>query len=46
MRKWGLDIAALGTFRAGVLLHIGPQSRTVGDRLRLRSVSMRWSGGA
>lgn len=38
-----LDSAASGTFRAGVLLHTGPQSLTVGDRLHLRPISMLWS---
>ncbi len=38
-----LDSAAPGTFRAGVLLHTGPQSLTVGDRLYLRPISMLWS---
>ena len=38
-----LDSAAPGTFRAGVLLHTGPQSLTVGDRLHLRPISMLWS---
>ena len=40
-----LDSAAPGTFRAGVLLHTGPQSLTVGDRLHLRPISMLWSAG-
>ncbi len=38
-----LDSAAPGTFRAGVLLHTGPQSLTVGDRLHLRPISMLWT---
>ncbi len=38
-----LDSVAPGTFRAGVLLHTGPQSLTVGDRLHLRPISMLWS---
>lgn len=38
-----LDSAAPGTFRAGVLLHTGPHSLTVGDRLHLRPISMLWS---
>lgn len=38
-----LDSAAPGTFRAGVLLHTGPQSLTVGDRLHLRPISTLWS---
>ena len=38
-----LDYAVPGTFRAGVLLHTGPQSLTVGDRLHLRPISMLWS---
>ena len=38
-----LDNAALGTSRAGILLHTGPQSLTVGDRLHVRPISMLWS---
>lgn len=38
-----LDRIAPGTFRAGILLHTGPQSLTVGDRLHLRPISMLWS---
>ena len=38
-----MDSAAPGTFRAGVLLHTGPQSLTVGDRVHLRPISMLWS---
>lgn len=38
-----LDNLAPGTFRAGILLHTGPQSLTVGDRLHLRPISMLWS---
>ena len=38
-----LDSVAPGTFRAGVLLHTGPQSLAVGDRLHLRPISMLWS---
>ena len=38
-----LDSVAPETFRAGILLHTGPQSVTVGDRLHLRPISMLWS---
>lgn len=38
-----LDKSAPGTFRAGVLLHTGDQSLTVGDRLYLRPISLLWS---
>ncbi len=38
-----MDAAAPGTFRAGVMLHTGPQSLTVGDRLHLRPISMLWT---
>ena len=38
-----IDSVAPGTFRAGLLLHTGPQSLTVGDRLHLRPISTLWS---
>ena len=38
-----LDTVAPGTFRAGILLHTGPQSLTIGDRLHLRPISTLWS---
>ena len=41
-----LDKVASGTFRAGILLHTGPQSLTIGDRLHLRPISTLWSAGA
>ena len=41
-----LDKVASGTFRAGILLHTGPQSLTIGDRLHLRPISTLWSVGA
>jgi hypothetical protein len=37
------DSAAPGTFRAGILLHTGSQSLTVGDRLHLRPLSVLWT---
>ncbi len=40
-----LDTVAPETFRAGILLHTGPQSLTIGDRLHLRPISMLWSAG-
>ncbi len=36
------DASATGTFRAGILLHTGDQSLTVGDRLHLRPISTLW----
>ena len=36
------DASAPGTFRAGILLHTGDQSLTVGDRLHLRPISSLW----
>ena len=38
-----LDNVDPGTFHAGVLLHTGPHSLTVGDRLHLRPISTLWS---
>ena len=38
-----LDAAAPGTFRAGILLHTGPLTLTVGDRLHMRPISCLWS---
>ena len=38
-----LDTITPGTFRAGILLHTGQQSLTVGDRLHLRPISTLWS---
>lgn len=38
-----VDGAAPGAFRAGILLHTGPQSLTVGDRLHLRPLSVLWT---
>lgn len=38
-----IDAVAPGTFRAGLLLHTGPQSLTVGDRLHLRPIATLWS---
>ena len=37
-----LDTTAPGTFTAGILLHTGPQSLTVGDRLHLLPISSLW----
>ena len=41
--KEKVDAASPGGFRAGVLLHTGTQSVTVGDRLHLRPISVLWS---
>lgn len=38
-----LDQATPGAFRAGILLHAGPQSVTVGDRLHVRPISSLWA---
>ncbi len=38
-----IDQAAPGAFRAGLLLHAGTQSFTVGDRLHVRPISTLWS---
>ncbi len=38
-----LDRASPGSFRAGILLHAGPQSLTVGDRLHVRPISSLWA---
>ena len=38
-----LDRSSPGTFRAGILLHAGPQSLTVGDRLHVRPISSLWA---
>ncbi|HDH03830.1 MAG TPA: ATP-binding protein [Actinobacteria bacterium] len=43
--KWlrdKLDAVAPGTFHAGILLHTGSQSLTVGDRLHLLPISSLW----
>ena len=42
-RQPGKTTLARLVFRAGVLLHTGPQSLTVGDRLHLCPISMLWS---
>lgn len=44
--KWfrdKLDDVAPGTFRAGILLHTGPQSVVVGDRLSLLPIGSLWT---
>ena len=38
-----LDQATPGAFRAGILLHAGPQAVTVGDRLHVRPISSLWA---
>ena len=38
-----VDVAAPSAFRAGILLHAGAQSATVGDRLHLLPISSLWS---
>ena len=40
-----IDRAAPGLFKAGVLLHTGNQSVTVGDRLHLRPIQTLWRPG-
>ena len=40
-RMW--DAASTGGLGAGVLLHTGTQSVTVGDRLHLRPIRVLWS---
>lgn len=41
-----LDAAAPGTFRAGILLHTGPHTLTVGDRLHMRPISSLWTASS
>ena len=41
--KEKVDAASPGRFQAGILLHTGTQSVTVGDRLHLRPISVLWS---
>ncbi len=38
-----LDEVSPGTFRAGILLHCGTQSLTIGDRLHLLPISSLWT---
>jgi len=45
--KWfrdKLDAVTPGAFRAGILLHTGTQSVTIGDRLHVRPISSLWGG--
>ena len=39
----GLDRAAPGSYRAGILLHTGDQHGKIGDRLHLRPINCLWS---
>lgn len=38
-----LDVTHPGSFRAGILLHTGPYTLKVGDRLHLRPIASLWS---
>lgn len=37
-----LDVAAPGTFKAGVLLHTGQQRHKIGDRLSVCPIDVLW----
>ncbi len=39
-----LDASEPGAFRAGILLHTGPNALTIGDRLRSAPIDNLWSG--
>ncbi len=39
-----LDVVSPGTFQAGILLHTGPYSFSMGDRLHIRPIGCLWSG--
>ncbi len=38
-----LDVAAPGSYQAGILLHTGNQHGKIGDRLHLRPINSLWS---
>ena len=41
-----LDAAAPGTFQAGILLHTGPHTLSIGDRLHMRPIGSLWTASA